>query len=741
MALESDVSTLDTVITRVLELQPRWSKENTVEMQERGLLVRRQGPAAIRRLLASRLPAAPFDDIAVQGSDGTGLKTRIPWMRIHSASRSPSATEGWYLVFLFAFDGSAVYLSLNQGTTVPQGTQVKMRPPEILEARAAWARQVLGQSAHVLVSTIDLRDTGPLAAAYERGNVGAIRYGRDAIPDEETLGEDVTRLVGLLATLYTTPGEPSYGGSRRTEETTVASDRRPSLTDPAAFVRWARAKYGPSLVPTREAAEQQARELLDRTAGHMTSAEAKELGRLFNTGEWAGTMRFNRFSPAFAGASMERVIEPLAAFNEATQQLWRAPIEDALAFTDEVLRSPAVFSGAGRSYPTMLLHLRDPTQFVIWLQITHRGLTALGRLSQSNERKAGIKRYRAYCDAALDFAREFELAPQEIDAVLAEAARAAKDQEAVDRAEIAALIEEPPAELGESKSRRDVAIEEVAAGTYLPIERLEEWVAMLQGPKRQAIFHGPPGTGKTFVARQLAHHLAGADGHVEIVQFHPSYSYEDFVEGLRPVLSGAGEDDDDRRDARAVGYTVRDGSFKKFCSDAQTAAGTCVFVIDEMNRAELGAVLGEMMMLLEYRGLSVTLPYSQARFSVPENVVVLATMNTADRSLALVDFALRRRFHAIELLPDRDILEAHLVETGDDPLLALQFFDEVQRRIANSSFAPGHSYWMNGDATAEGLYRIWRYELHPYLAEYWYEHRHHLDALDAEVTKMLMEEA
>jgi hypothetical protein len=181
--------------------------------------------------------------------------------------------------------------------------------------------------------------------------------------------------------------------------------------------------------------------------------------------------------------------------------------------------------------------------------------------------------------------------------------------------------------------------------------------------------------------------------------------------------------------------------FKQFCEDARKSEATHVFIIDEINRAELGAVLGEMMLLLEYRVTkSVLLPYSQERFSVPHNVVVLATMNTADRSLALVDFALRRRFHAFQLLPSREVLSAHLGQ-GESADLVLRFFDLVQLAVDNPDFAPGHSYWMGDDATAAGLFRIWRYELLLYLTEYWFEHRSRLDYLTTSVTKMLAEEA
>lgn len=160
---------------------------------------------------------------------------------------------------------------------------------------------------------------------------------------------------------------------------------------------------------------------------------------------------------------------------------------------------------------------------------------------------------------------------------------------------------------------------------------------------RQGLFYGPPGTGKTHVARQLARHLASSPAHVQLAQFHASYSYEDFIEGLRP---------EPLADTGILRDSVRPGLFQEFCNRARTARDeTFVFIIDEMNRADLAAVFGELLMLLEYRGEVVVLPYSQQRFSLPRNVVVLGTMNTADRSLALVDFALRRRFNAFPLAP------------------------------------------------------------------------------------------
>ncbi len=255
---------------------------------------------------------------------------------------------------------------------------------------------------------------------------------------------------------------------------------------------------------------------------------------------------------------------------------------------------------------------------------------------------------------------------------------------------------------------------------------LEEWIDLLDGPKKAALFYGPPGTGKTYVAERLARYLAGTEGDIKTVQFHPSFSYEDFIEGLRPKM-----------DEGQLNYVVRPGIFKQFCDDARGKSARHVFVIDEINRAELGSVLGEVMMLVEYRGRTVPLPYSQLPFSIPNNVILLATMNTADRSLALVDFALRRRFHAFRMPPNRDVLAGYLGTDGD---LALKMFDLVDKHVADEDFSPGHSYWMVDDLSAAGLERVWRFELRPYLKEYWFESANRLDELEKAILELLAED-
>ena len=170
-------------------------------------------------------------------------------------------------------------------------------------------------------------------------------------------------------------------------------------------------------------------------------------------------------------------------------------------------------------------------------------------------------------------------------------------------------------------------------------------IQRLLDDKRQVIFQGPPGTGKTFVARELAASLAGTAERVRLVQFHPSYAYEDFVQGLRPKLTDG-----------APGFELRNGPLLTMADAAREdsdPAAKYFLIIDEINRGNLAKVFGELYFLLEYRDQPIQLQYSSELFALPKNLYIIGTMNTADRSIALVDLALRRRFHFVEFRPDK----------------------------------------------------------------------------------------
>ncbi|MFF3067169.1 MrcB family domain-containing protein [Kitasatospora sp. NPDC057936] len=199
---------MDVLMGEVLDLQRVWSAQNTTEMKRRGVVVRKELSAQLAahvEAIAETL-GTPVEDVGIEGRDGTGLKTEIPWTRVFSQDRSPSATTGWYIVYLFSSSGDRVYLSLNQGTTVWTGTDFAPRKPEELRARVVWARPLIAASASArndLVQNIDLQARkSHLGAGYEAGNVVAIEYLRDRIPDQETLIADVLFMTSLLAEVY-----------------------------------------------------------------------------------------------------------------------------------------------------------------------------------------------------------------------------------------------------------------------------------------------------------------------------------------------------------------------------------------------------------------------------------------------------------------------------------------------------------------------------------------------------------
>jgi len=189
------------LLSSVLELQLAWTAENSPEMQQRGQLIRSAGPRALEQLLPEHGTYSFHPSI--EGSDGAGSKARVPWIRIYSKEHSPYATTGWYVVFLFAADGSRVYLSLISGTTHWRDGHIWHRSADYLRERVQWARERLGISASDrLLELIDLRDAGRLGEQYERGSVVAYWYDAEHLPDDSTFAVDISMMLGLLERLY-----------------------------------------------------------------------------------------------------------------------------------------------------------------------------------------------------------------------------------------------------------------------------------------------------------------------------------------------------------------------------------------------------------------------------------------------------------------------------------------------------------------------------------------------------------
>ena len=256
-----------------------------------------------------------------------------------------------------------------------------------------------------------------------------------------------------------------------------------------------------------------------------------------------------------------------------------------------------------------------------------------------------------------------------------------------------------------------------ARDTNYTVETLARWVKAIER-KQQAVLYGPPGTGQTFVAEHMARHLSDCDnGFYEVLQFHPAYSYEEFVQGIRPTTRADGQ----------LEYAVLPGRFIDFCERARRRKGRCVLIVDEINRANLSRVFGELMYLLEYRGREIPLA-AGGRFRIPPNVRILGTMNTADRSIALVDHALRRRFAFLALHPDFEILRQFHQTTGFDPTLLIEVLKRVNRQIGDRHYEVGISFFLRSDIR-EQLEDIWRMEIEPYLEEVFFDQEAKLEEL------------
>lgn len=723
-----------------------------------------------------------------------------------------------------------------------------------------------------------------------------------------------------------------------------------SSTDVQAIIDEGLSGLDSERLATRARAMDQARALIEAKLGVFDETDLRRLLALFNADQVGGRSKSNRFAPAFGGSLANKLVNRLPELNRWTEQLWRARGDEALARTLEEFWSANEVPGAGRSYPTMLVHVREPDRYPPLMGALASGFT---RLTGVSVKGRTAEAYLRYVQGVRELQSRFEVPAHGVDVVLAVANRVAVAAESpppassageqgsgfrgfsadsfaffaelgannskewfdANRARFYTHIREPMRELllilgeefvqplaldieheprspdtlssirknafGSTKNpywthywaalhRRGhkktadlqlyvyVCASELRFGLYtgsapnelierfadrlvgpegqqaldhaltgelqmyiapldtadrrsVPVERAGEladlvrreplvfarrltpaeaiargaaiaadvvaafralyplWVlATAEAPessitgnwpepiddaaeedelasdlhsrqdlleataiddvladvleqlltdKRQLILYGPPGTGKTFVAEAFARTLAPAEN-IELVQFHPSYGYEDFVEGLRPRIHAG---------TQQLSYEVVPGIFRSLCERAQQRRNSkFVLIIDEINRGNLPRIFGELLYLLERRGPGhrVRLPISQRPFHVPENIIVIGTMNTADQSIALLDAALRRRFSFVRLEPDPGLLERWLTRNGARVFGVPKLLDRLNRELRSAGIDPnllvGHSHFMRANLDEQQLRRIWDRDIMPLLEEYFY---------------------
>lgn len=281
------------------------------------------------------------------------------------------------------------------------------------------------------------------------------------------------------------------------------------------------------------------------------------------------------------------------------------------------------------------------------------------------------------------------------------------------------IREQNPVTTSETEQKEIYTRDSFLSDVYMTSEKYDDITALLKR-KKNIILQGAPGVGKSFLAKLLAYSIIGVKdkNRVEMMQFHQSYSYEDFIEGYRPDGYG--------------GFVLKSGVFFNFCERARNNEGNHYFIIDEINRGNLSKIMGELMLLIECdkRGkeFAVPLTYSGKMFYVPKNVHIIGMMNTADRSLAMIDYALRRRFSFVPIEPAFSNLDFIKYIKKDDVSLGEKIITEMNalnmdiKNDLGAGFQVGHSYFCNCSNINEQWYEsVLKYDILPLLDEYWFD--------------------
>ena len=409
------------------------------------------------------------------------------------------------------------------------------------------------------------------------------------------------------------------------------------------------------------------------------------------------------YNPGLSADNWTALLQDASVFNDSSLRIIKGFLEFGGVATCKQLSKKygenANFYNAGSQ--ALAKRIADKTRCtvmtredgkVMWWPILY-----VGRQAESEEDGVYVWKLREELEQAL---REIDLSKVELNAV-----------------DIVDNVQGLESEVNEKYGKDDFLAE-----VYMTGAKYDRLLNVLKR-KKNIILQGAPGVGKTFAAKRLAYAMMGEKDkeRIEFIQFHQNYSYEDFMMGYKPTENG--------------GFEMQYGVFYRFCKKAENnPEKDYFFIIDEINRGNMSKIFGELLLLIEkdYRGTSSKLAYQNLNFSVPENLYIIGMMNTADRSLAMIDYALRRRFSFFDMEPgfDTDGFKEYQEKLASDKFNALiECIKELNNEIADDpslgkGFCIGHSYFCGlkaDECTQELLEGIVEYDILPMLSEYWFD--------------------
>ena len=660
------------------------------------------------RTLASKIENLPevkkYPDLVVSYGMGIGRMANVPWLVLYNKKVTLTTQDGIYIVYLFRGDLSGLYLTFNQGvgrTATSAPTKDKLlevqRIAKLLRPQLSW----LHEFGFNLDDNIELRDNGTTGKAYEKSTIAYKYYDQATIPDDAQIESDLKPLLKAYEQYVNKQFEiPGPLETDRTKDFSVEPEAQPAhnsleaLQEFSASINYSAAPFLTFLIDKRYQIPATPSQILEFFGSYNLGDSSRGLfvnpwmknpyENLNSCTHTVDHFHQPRGYACWKGRDTKKGCNDLTCkyhpngekpnsipCNLSREVIWVRPSIDVQEYA------------FGKNYLTTIKNdLLKGNRIPL-----HDLLAVLYNLEKSDITKEDIAKFK----------EEFHFIDSEVN-------------ELFSQPEVKMTPIEPTISI---QLNPVYTVKEFSEETGFSEQEIEGWLKILLR-KKHLILQGPPGTGKTFIARKLAKlMLSGNRGITEKVQFHPDYCYEDFIQGYFPQTGNGFE------------FKIRKGIFVRFCNNAESVNDPSVLIVDEINRANLSRVFGELMYLLEYREDKIPLAAGGEPFQIPNNVYIIGTMNTADRSIALVDHALRRRFGFIRLRPQYDVLERFLLKNNITPAMTnslVSTLKEINRAIDDQNYEVGTSFFMqDASSLRENLPIIWKTEIEPYLEEFFYD--------------------